>query len=79
MTDMNEYLTDKGSVQYVEPFESSKTEPLVLDREDAQLFLEALSKPVVFNDAMTKALKAHGEVVQSGLPRWSFDKKEQLI
>ena len=43
----------------------SETEPLVLDREDAQPFLEALSQPVVFNDAMTKALKAHGEVVQS--------------
>ena len=49
-------------------FESSKTEPFVLDREDAQLFLEALSQPVVFNDAMTKALKAHDEIMQSRLP-----------
>ncbi|MCC3862541.1 DUF1778 domain-containing protein [Emcibacteraceae bacterium Y4] len=41
----------------------SKHETMALSRLDADSFLDALSKPVVFNSAIQDALQQHGETV----------------
>ena len=40
-------------------------EALTLNAQDSEAFFNALAKPVQFNDALSKALKLHGQRVMS--------------